>query len=494
MTIALNNSTLDELSKYVAVPNYDRSALSVGIVHIGVGNFHRAHQAMYLHRLFNQGEAYKWAICGAGVKTFDAQMRSRLAAQDWLSSVVELSENKIQAQICGAMIDFVELDIDKLVERMASANVRIVSLTITEGGYFINPENNQFDLKHPEIVADIHAPEQAKTVFGVLIKALDLRRQKGLPGFTVVSCDNIPHNGDVAKRAVLSLAHEMAKKMDAALGTWIEDNVTFPNSMVDCIAPMLAEEQRSRIQNLYNMDDNAPVVCESFRQWVIEDKFVNGRPPLEKVGVQFVDNVDPYELMKLRMLNGGHAAIAYPAALMGIEYVHEAMQSALITDYLEKLIKDEVIPTLAVAEGIDFYDYLQVIKSRFANPEIKDTIERLYQDGQNRLPKFILPTVNDNVASKRSISGLSLVLALWCKLLVRATKVDSGVTLLFGDNKVLLENASKYVTGQGSIDLMFEVFGSLCSHKEFADSILKWLEKLDTSSVEEVLAYYVKTK
>lgn len=487
MSIKLSDTVLNTLSHQISVPSYNRADLTAGIVHIGVGNFHRAHQAMYLHQLFEQGLAHDWAICGAGIKSFDDVMRNKLAQQNWLSTVVELEEGNIVAHVCGSMIDFVDVDAAKIIQTMTQDNIKIVSLTITEGGYFIDPDNGEFDVEHPEIQADIQAPEAPVTVFGIMIEALKIRRENGSRAFTIMSCDNIPHNGDVTKKAILGLA----ELIEPGLARWISENVSFPNSMVDCIAPMVSAESIDRIEHLFGVTDNAPVLCESFRQWVLEDNFVNGRPALEEVGVQFVDDVAPYELMKLRVLNGGHAALAYPAGLMGIELVHDAMANQTITAYLEKLMTDEVIPSLPEVQGIDVHDYLAIIKQRFSNPEIKDTIQRLYQDGQNRLPKFILPTICDNLDDARSVNGLSLVIALWCKVCMLAHFNMSGIVLLGDDNQAIIDAALKASDTPETFIGMSQVFGALSQSPELLSRFSFWLAMIHKDGVEPTLQHYI---
>jgi mannitol 2-dehydrogenase len=264
--------------------------------------------------------------------------------------------------------------------------------------------------------------------------------------------------------------------------------------MVDCIAPAVNNEQIQRIEDMFGLHDQAPVVCESFRQWVLEDNFVNGRPALEKVGVQFVDDVAPYELMKLRVLNGGHAALAYPAGLMGIEFVHEAMQNETITRYLEKLIVDEVIPSLPEVAGIDVQDYLKIIKQRFSNPEVKDTIERLYQDGQNRLPKFILPIIVDNIECSRTIKGLSLVIALWCKLCKSAGSPQANINLHDNLAPVLTNKALQANSSHTVFIGMTDVFGGLGSNELFGTLFKQWLNLLDKKGVEATLESYINMK
>lgn len=488
MTSALSEAALARLGKQIRVPAYDRKMLRAGIMHIGVGNFHRAHQAMYLHKLFNTQSDFEWAICGAGVKSYDANMRDKLASQNWLTTIVELEQNKIEAQICGSMIEFVEVNCDSVLSRMAQADIKIVSLTITEGGYFINQDNGEFDANHPEILADLNNPDSPKSVFGILVEALKRRKEADMGGFTIMSCDNIPHNGKVTKQAVLGVA----QAIDAELGMWIESNVSFPNSMVDCIAPTINEQQKQQIYDRFGIRDNAPVLCESFRQWVLEDEFIAGRPALEKVGVQFVENVAPYELMKLRVLNGGHAALAYAAGLMGYDFVHNAMSNSLITRYLKKLMLTEVIPSLPVNEDIDPEAYFDVIQHRFANPEIKDTISRLYQDGQNRLPKFVLPTVFDNLEANLKVSGLSLVIALWCRLLKVSVQKNDDIELLDSGNQALFDAA--FVASDKPVSFLgiSSIFGDLSQHTGFVKEFSYWLHKIETRGVEQSLELYLK--
>jgi len=389
MTQQLNNTVLNSLPDTVQAPSYARTDLSPGILHIGVGNFHRAHQAMYLSKLFDRGISLDWAIVGAGLKPYDKAMRDRLAPQDWLTTVVELDPEGLNAQVCGAMIDFIDVDPAALVDRLAEPDIRIVSLTITEGGYFVDPNTGGFDESHPEIRTDLSHPDAPETVFGVLVAALLRRRERGIDPFTVMSCDNLPENGHMAQQAVAGFARALSPEAAA----WIEENVAFPSGMVDCITPATGERERTIVREQFGLEDAAPVVCEPFRQWVLEDTFPTGRPALEKVGVEFVKDVAPYELMKLRILNGGHAAIAYPGALLGHHFVHDAMTDPLIRAFLKKLELEEILPTVPEIPGVSFTAYLDKVIERFSNPAVGDTVPRLCLDGSNRQPKFILPAI-----------------------------------------------------------------------------------------------------
>ncbi|MGF6256181.1 mannitol dehydrogenase family protein [Ensifer sp. LBL] len=428
MTTKLSTAALDTIKAKAGVPAYDRSQLTAGIVHFGVGNFHRAHQAVYLDDLFNAGFDRDWAIIGAGVLPSDATMRAKLAAQDFLTTVVEQDNNRTGAHVTGAMIDYLEPgDVAGIVARLADPSIRIVSLTITEGGYFIDPASGVFNPTHPDIVADAQNPAAPKTVFGLIVAGLKARRDRNVPPFTVMSCDNIPGNGEVTHAAVSGLA----RLHDPAFADWIDANVAFPNGMVDRITPATGAREIGIVADDYGIEDAWPVFCEEFKQWVLEDHFPLGRPALEKVGVQFVPDVAPYEHMKIRILNGGHAAIAYPAALLDIHFVHEAMEEPLIRAFLAKLEHDEIIPVIPPVPNTDLGDYYKLIETRFSNPKIGDTIPRLAQDGSNRQPKFILPSTADRLARGEDVVGLSLVSALWCRYFAGTS--DSGKTIVFND-------------------------------------------------------------
>ena len=395
------------------LPSYDRSRLKPGIVHIGLGNFHRAHMAVYLDDLFAQGKDLDWAILGAGVRPADAKMRDALLAQDCLSTVIELDPNGKTARRIGSMIDFLPLEAANgpLIRAMARPEIRIVSLTVTEGGYFVNPATGEFDPTAAEIVADGRDPARPSTVFGAIVAALALRRSAGNKPFTVMSCDNLPGNGHVARAAVVGTA----RLSDPVLADWIARNVAFPNGMVDRITPATGPRERKMAAEFDLADDPVPVTCEPFRQWVLEDDFPAGRPALEDVGVTFTPDVHAFEAMKIRILNGGHAIIAYPGGIQGIEFVHEAMADPTIRAFLDKVETTEILPIVPPVPGQDLEDYKALIIDRFANPEVADTERRLCLDGSNRQPKFIIPSIRDNLSRGVLPRGLILASALWCR-------------------------------------------------------------------------------
>jgi mannitol 2-dehydrogenase len=407
----------------VAHPAYDRKALTPGIVHIGLGNFHRAHMAVYLDDLFALGCDHDWAILGAGVRAGDAVMRDQLAAQDYLSTVITLDPQGNAARRVGAMTGFIPVQSDNapLIAAMTDPAIRIVSLTVTEGGYYVAASGG-FDASHPDIVHDATDPGAPVTAFGAILAALRARHAAGTPPFTVMSCDNLPGNGHVTHATVTGLA----RLQDPAFANWLDANVAFPNGMVDRITPATGERERALAAS-FGLHDPVPVTCEGFRQWVLEDNFPTGRPALEKVGVTFTDQVHAFEAMKIRILNGGHAIIAYPSGLMDIALVHEAMANPLIRAFLMRVERDEILPHVAPVPGTSIPAYLDLIANRFANPEVADTVRRLCLDGSNRQPKFIVPSMADNLAAGHMPHGLILLSALWCHYCAGVT--DSGAVI-----------------------------------------------------------------
>ncbi|MFW8606310.1 MULTISPECIES: mannitol dehydrogenase family protein [Rhizobium] len=490
MTCKLSLATLSDVARTAAIPGYDRASLKAGIVHFGVGNFHRAHQAIYLDDLFNAGTDHDWAIVGAGVLPSDAAMREKLAAQDFLTTVVEQDNNKTAARVTAPMIDILPVgDATAIIAKLADPEIRIVSMTITEGGYFIDASGT-FNPTHPAIAADGQNPDAPKTVFGLIVAGLKARKDKGIGPFTVMSCDNIPHNGVVTANAVVGTA----ALSDPAFADWIRANVAFPNGMVDRITPATSQREVDFLRDNFQIEDSWPVYCEEFKQWVLEDKFTAGRPALEKVGVTFVPDVTPYEHMKIRILNGGHAAIAYPAALMDIHFVHDSMEDPLIRAFLAKLEKDEIIPIVPPVPNTSLADYFALIEHRLLNPKIADTIPRLAQDGSNRQPKFILPSTLDNLRQGGDVVGLALVSALWCRYF--AGKTDSGKDIVFNDASAeRLHAAALKAKDDPSAFLVFDdIFGEVAKSELFRKRFAHALKTLWEKGTRETLQLYLDGK
>jgi mannitol 2-dehydrogenase len=488
MSVKLSAAALGRLPKGVAAPGYDRADLRAGIVHIGVGNFHRAHQAVYLDDLFASGRDHDWAIIGAGVREYDIDMRAKLAAQDYLTTVVEQEAQATTVRVTGSMIDFVKpFDVAAMLEVLSRPSIRIVSLTVTEGGYCIDPATQTFDPRHPEIAYDAAHFDAPKSAFGLIAAGLKRRRKAGVAPFTVMSCDNIPGNGHVCQNAVAGVA-ELA---DPELAAWIHANVAFPNSMVDRITPATTDRERAILKDQYGVEDNFPVFCEQFRQWVVEDKFPAGRPALETVGATFVADVAPYELMKIRILNGGHAAIAYPAGLLDIHFVHEAMEDKQIATFLETLTKREILSVVPPPPGVSLEAYRFKVAERFANPKIGDTVARLCLDGSNRQPKFILPSVADRLKAGQSFAGLALVSALWCRYCYGES--ESGKIIPPNDpNWDRLQQAARPARADPRAFLaMRDIFGELSETPAYVAAFSNALTKLWSQGVRATLDQYL---
>ncbi|PWC33807.1 mannitol dehydrogenase family protein [Azospirillum sp. TSO35-2] len=494
MTTKLSLSTLDAIAAAgaAAVPSYARSALSAGIVHFGVGNFHRAHQAVYLDALFDTGQDLDWAIAGAGVLPSDEAMRRTLAAQDFLTTVVEQEADASTARVIGPMTEFLPPgDAVATIARLADPAIRIVSLTITEGGYFIDPATGLFNPAHPDIAADGARPQEPKTVFGLIAAGLARRKAAGIPPFTVMSCDNIPHNGVVTRNAVVGVA----RLGDPALADWIEAEVAFPNGMVDRITPATTDRERRLLADSFAIEDAWPVFCEGFKQWVLEDHFPAGRPALERVGVRFVPDVSPYEHMKIRILNGGHATIAYPAGLLGIHFVHEAMAHPLVRAFLDKVEREEIIPVLPPVPDTDLVDYYHLIERRFANPKIGDTVRRLCLDGSNRQPKFIIPSIADRLAAGAGagagVGGLALESALWCRYCFGTT--DAGQDIEPNDpNWDRLQAQARLAKDDPAAWLaMADIYGEVGTAEPFRQAFANALRSLWSVGCEETLRRYL---
>lgn len=488
MAVRLSRATFPDIGGAVAVPHYRPQQLSPGIVHIGVGNFHRAHQAAYLDELFERGLDRDWALIGTGVREGDARMRADLAAQDFLTTVVTQEAAFSRARIIAPMLGFIAPgEGEAVLARLADPRIRIVSLTVTEGGYHVDPATQAFAAGDPDIVADAaDRLQRPRTAFGLIAAALLRRRAAGVAPFTVMSCDNLSGNGHVARDTVAGLV-ELVDRADAA---WIRDSVAFPNGMVDRITPATTQRERDRLLEDFGIEDRRPVFCEDFRQWVLEDWFPAGRPRLEEVGVHFVGDVAPFELMKLRILNGGHAALAYPAALLGIRFVHEAMQDPQIAGFLSRLLDEEVVPLVPPVPGTELGAYKRTVERRLANPTIGDTIGRLCRDGSNRQPKFILPTLRDALAAGRGIDGLVLVCALWCRYCHGESESGAPVA---GEDPVwprLRERARMAKAEPAAWLGMRDIYGSLAEEPRFSAAFDAALRAIWAEGTRAVLARY----
>jgi mannitol 2-dehydrogenase len=473
----LTTSSLPSLAGTVSVPTYDRSRLRAGIVHLGVGAFHRSHQAMYLDRLLERGEAGEWAICGVGVLASDRRMAEVMAAQDGLYTlVVKHADGSLEARVVGSVVEYLLApdDPDAVVEKMAAETTRIVSLTVTEGGYNTDPVTGEFDAGDPGVVHDLQPGAAPATSFGLVVEALVRRRERGLPPFTVVSCDNIQHNGDVARHSFAAFA----ALRDRDLGAWVEREVPFPNSMVDRITPATTDDDRAEVARRFGVEDAWPVVCEPFTQWVVEDRFGLGRPPLEDAGVQVVEDVDPYERMKLRLLNAGHQGLAYLGRLAGYRLVHDAAQDPLFRRFLLGYMEEEATPTLRPVPGIDLDEYRRSLVDRFSNPHIRDTLARLAFDGSERLPKWLLPVVRDNLAAGGEVRRSAAIVAGWARYSEGVDEDGQPIEVADRRRDTLAASARRQRQDPLAFIADRELFGDLVDDERFTGPYLAALTSL----------------
>lgn len=473
----LSNATLASLPRGVARPTYDRDGVSVGIVHFGVGGFHRAHQAMYLDRLMNQGLALDWGICGVGVMPADQRMREALGAQDGLYTlIVKNSDGSAEPTVIGSITEYLYApnDPDAVVERMADPKVRIVSLTITEGGYNIDAVSGEFDESNPDVAHDLQPGAAPKTSFGLIIAAANRRRERGLEPFTIVSCDNIPGNGDVARRSFTAFA----TLSDPELGAFVGEHVHFPNSMVDRITPVTTDEDRAELRQRFGIEDLWPVVCEPFAQWVLAESFAGDRPPLEKVGVQVVDDVEPYEQMKLRLLNASHQAIGYFGYLAGFRYVHEVCQDPLFSRFMRAYMDREATPTLAPVPGIDLDQYKQTLVERFSSTAVRDTVARLCAETSDRIPKFLLPVIRDNLRRGGEITLSAAVVASWARYAEGVDEHGEPIQIVDRLKDSLTANARRQSEDPVAFISNRDIFGDLVDDERFRTAYTTALEAL----------------
>ncbi len=483
----LSNATLGELPKDVAVPTYDRSQLTPGIVHIGLGNFHRAHQAWYLHRLMEQGLAHDWAIIGAGVREGDARMRDRLLAQDCLTTLITLDPASTSAEVIGPMIDFLPIAADNapLIAAMSDPAIRIVSLTVTEGGYY-RTAAGQFDQGHADIQHDAANPDTPRTAFGAIVAAYAARRAAGHQPFTSQCCDNLQANGAILRQTVVGLA----RLGDPDLADWIESNASFPDAMVDCIVPATGPEELALARKL-GIDDAAPVTHENFRQWVIEDDFCAGRPPWEEAGATLTDNVHAHESMKIRILNAGHQVLANAGEILGVDTIADCMADPDISAFFEKVLTDEFLPQVTPAKGTTTAAYLAQVQTRFANPKIRDTTRRVAFDGASRHAGFILPILRDALAKGQSVEGLALVEALWARMC--AGQREDGSTIAPND-PIWAELQHAAMTARDDPQAWLRqttIYGDLGDNADFATAFARWLPCLWDDGCRTVLRAYL---
>lgn len=484
--VPLNQSSLRQVAPAVSIPAYSRVRGRQRIVHIGAGAFHRAHQAVYLDDLLSHGPSGEWEICGVGLLEQDRALHRAFAAQDCLYTVVELSSADARARVIGSLLEHVYAPENRqtAIERMADAACRVVSLTITESGYLVDQWTGAFDYDHRDVLHDLEHPGEPQGWLGYIVEALDRRRRQGLPPFTVLSCDNLQHNGDVARQAVLAFA----ERRDPSLGQWIEAHGAFPNTMVDRITPATTDEHRRMVEAQFGIRDACPVVTEPFRQWIIEDRFANGRPEWERAGALMTSAVLPYEKIKIRLLNGSHQALCYLGLLLGYEYVHEAIADAQIGNFVRRMMREEVSPLLAEVPGIDLAEYQNSIVERFANPAIQDRLCRIGTDASTRMAKFVLPSIAAQAARGGPVRLLSLAVAGWLRSLAGTDERGRAIELADRLGPTLAALARRGGPDPASLLSASEVFGhDLPANGEFRAHLGEALRGLYESGTRATL-------
>ena len=406
----LRDSTLLMLPEIIQRPSYDRKRTVPGLVHIGVGGFNRSHLAVYLDDLLTRDDQKRWGEFGVGLLPADKQLHDALAEQDYLYGLMLVDTGEESYRIVGSLAGhlYAPEATEAVLERLTSPDCKIVSLTVTEGGYFIEDSSGRFLSDHENIRHDLEHPEQPRTWLGYVAEAANRRMKTGAAPLTLLSCDNLQANGAAARKALLSFG----ELRSVALRRWMETNISFPNSMVDRITPRTTDQNRATIKEKFGVVDLAPVVSEPFRQWVLEDEFIAGRPAWELAGAQMTTDVAPYERMKMRLLNGGHSTIGYVGDLLGFSTIAEAASDPLLRKLLVQFMT-EVRPTVKPLPGIDLDDYTATIVKRFSNTAIRDQVARICSDGCAKMAKFIVPSLVDLLESGKTPHMLPFVLASW---------------------------------------------------------------------------------
>ncbi|MCB1814638.1 MAG: mannitol dehydrogenase family protein [Candidatus Competibacteraceae bacterium] len=489
----LNQSLLGALPAGISRPQYQRDRLQPGIVHLGLGNFHRSHQALYLDDLFQQGGSQEWGICGVGLLPQDSKMAEALLPQDYLYTLVERDSQQETMRVVGSLCGYLHAPSDPaaVLARLTDAQTKIVSLTVTEGGYYLNQGSGELDHEHPNLRHDLEHPEQAPvSVYGYLSTALEQRKAAGKAPFTIMSCDNLQSNGDIVRRMLTRFAH----LRDPQLGAWIESNVAFPNCMVDRITPATTDTLRAYVQQQFGgVEDAWPVLGETFRQWVIEDKFSQGRPAFEKAGVQITSDVHPYELMKIRMLNASHQALCHLGVLLGYETTDKAMQDQHIPALLNRYL-DTVRELIPEPPGVNLANYQQTLLQRYANPAIKDQLARICFDASSRIPKFVLPSAREQLARGAPVNVFAFVVACWIRYL--GGQDDAGARIEVQDP---LRDLLLSKVGYGTVDPLpllqvSQLFGSdLAQAEPFVQAVRTTLESLHQKGARATVADFLGT-
>ena len=475
MAIRLTKSSLDNF-ELARRPVYDRTEVTTGILHIGIGGFHRAHQAVYTEDVLAAGDL-RWGIVGASLRS--TTMREKLAPQDFLYTTCTKHTDYENYRVIGAIKDILTLSQhrSRLIDLIASPAIKIIMLTITEKGYCLGV-SDLLDEKHPDIVHDLKRPSTPISAPGLLALGLRIRAEKDAGPITIISCDNLSGNGNCTREAVTGIS----KLQSESAFTWIGENVQFPNTMVDRIVPSTSEDDFARFTNETGYEDKGVVICEPFSQWIIEDKFAAERPEWESAGAQIVDDVAVYEQMKLRMLNATHSALAYLGLLAGYEFIHEVMADPILARFAEYLLSEEITPVIQSPAGFDLANYKDSILERFSNSQIQYRTAQVANDGSQKLPQRIYPSIEVHLSEDKISPGLILAVAAWLQCMTTPTFAD-----LFSDpNGEIIKTYSGGNIAE-TLSSASTFFGTLGKNERFLNAVASAFVDLSKNAVQEVI-------
>jgi mannitol 2-dehydrogenase/sorbose reductase len=487
----LNRASLASFGQSIAKFSYDRDRLRPGIVHFGVGNFHRVHQAVAVETCLHHSNQDGWAICGVSVSdTQQARIKAQsYRRQDNLFTVNTLvSPGEYESRIIGAMVEYLHAPNDQkaVLARLSDSTTRIVSLTITEGGYNLDETTGAFRLNTPDIQRDLAGHEPC-TVFGYIVSALNSRRKAGLPPFTVMSCDNLQRNGDTSKLCIVSFADAV----DPDLAKWIENEGAFPNSMVDRIAPQVSDADRKRIATVTGIDDLLPATCEPYTSWVLEDRFCAGRPALEEAGVVFSNEVPAHVAVKGRLSNAAHMLMCYPALLMGLRFVDEGMRQPDIPRLLRNFWDLDAYRLVTPPSGFSVRAFTEKVLERFANPAIGDQLLRVAGDGASKIAVFHGKTIEQLVATGGDLTREAFLIACFARYLTGFD--DSGQPLNIFEPRVSETERNRLSAGDPLAVMDIDAFRglSLGESPVFRSELRKLSEQLYAQGAAATLSSLV---
>ncbi|MGR6773316.1 mannitol dehydrogenase family protein [Pectobacterium brasiliense] len=480
-------SEFSTLKPQVVVPRYDRSQLKTRIAHIGFGAFHRAHQAVCADKLAAE-HGSDWGYCEINLIGGEQQIEA-IRQQDLLWSVSEMADSGWNSRVIGVATSALHAEvegIEAVLEALSAPDIAIVSITVTEKGYCHHPATGQLNSEHPLICHDLGLPAEPRSLPGVILAAIKRRRERQLPAFSVMSCDNMPENGHVTRNVIVQLA----ELQDIELARWIEQHVTFPSTMVDRIVPAITEETLETIQGQLGVVDPAGIACEPFFQWVVEDNFVNGRPAWEKAGAELVQDVLPFEEMKLRMLNGSHSFLAYLGYLAGYQHISECMQDSDLVAAAHHLMLREQAPTLRT-QGVDLAAYADALLDRYRNRALKHRTWQIAMDGSQKLPQRMLDSIRWHLARGSRFDALALGVAGWMRYVGGVDEQGKPIEISDPLKVLIAETVQRSLEGESRVAALLTltaIFGEdLPKNPVFVDTVTQYYLSLLAKGVKETL-------